>query len=105
VTFVVKKSLLNYPYLGPVLASREPLAIGRTNPREDFMTVMEGGKKHLSQGRSVIIFPQGSRKPIVEETDFNTLGVKLARKAGVPIIPIALKTDVWGEGTIIKDIG
>ena len=105
VTFVVKKSLLKYPALGPVLASRDPLALGRVNPREDLAIVMDGGKKILEAGRSIIIFTQGSRKPVVEEKDFNTLGVKLARKAGVPVVPIALKTDAWAEGSIIKDLG
>ena len=105
VTFVVKKSLLEYPCLGPVLASREPLALGRSNPREDLAVVLEGGMKHLSAGRSIIIFSQGSRKPEVKPEDFNSLGVKLARKANVPVIPIALKTDAWGEGSLIKAMG
>ncbi len=105
VTFVVKKSLLGYPCLGPVLASRDPLAIGRSNPREDLAVVMEGGLKHLESGRSIIIFSQGSRKPDVKAEDFNSLGVKLARKAHVPVVPVALKTDAWGEGSLIKDMG
>lgn len=105
VTYVVKKSLLKYPALGPVLAAREPLALDRVSPREDLKLVLEGGSKILASGRSIIIFTQGSRLPVVEEKDFNTLGVKLARKAGVPVVPIALKTDAWAEGSLIKDLG
>lgn len=105
VTFVVKRSLLKYPCLGPVLAAREPIALGRTNPREDLKAVMEEGQKILESGRSVIIFTQGTRRTTVEAADFNSLGVKLARKANVPVVPIALKTDAWGEGSLIKDIG
>jgi 1-acyl-sn-glycerol-3-phosphate acyltransferase len=37
--------------------------------------------------------------------EFNTLGIKLALKAGVPVVPIALKTDAWGVGKIMKDFG
>ncbi len=105
VTFVVKRSLLNYPCLGPVLAAREPIALGRSNPREDLKIVMEEGQRILGEGRSIIIFTQGTRRTDVEPADFNTLGVKLARKAGVPVVPIALKTDTWGEGSLIKDMG
>lgn len=104
-TFVVKRSLLGYPCLGRVLAARDPLALGRANPREDLAIVMDGGKKLLEAGRSIIIFTQGTRKTTVEERDFNTLGVKLARKAGVPVVPVALKTDFWSEGSLIKDLG
>lgn len=105
VTFVVKRSLLSYPCLGPVLAARDPIALGRANPREDLALVMDEGKKILESGRSIIIFTQGTRRTNVEAADFNTLGVKLARKAGVPVVPIALKTDTWSEGNLIKDIG
>jgi 1-acyl-sn-glycerol-3-phosphate acyltransferase len=36
---------------------------------------------------------------------FNTLGVKLASRAGVPVIPVAIKTDFHGNGKWIKDMG
>jgi 1-acyl-sn-glycerol-3-phosphate acyltransferase len=35
----------------------------------------------------------------------NSIGVKLAKKAGVPIIPLALQTSAWGNGKMIKDLG
>ncbi|OQY59319.1 MAG: hypothetical protein B6245_07275 [Desulfobacteraceae bacterium 4572_88] len=31
--------------------------------------------------------------------------MKLARRAGVPVVPIALKTDFQGNGRIIREIG
>jgi 1-acyl-sn-glycerol-3-phosphate acyltransferase len=31
--------------------------------------------------------------------------VKLAKKAGVEVVPIALKTDFWGNGKLIKELG
>ena len=105
VTFVVKKSLLNYPCLGPVLEARDPIALGRVNPREDLMLVMKKGAELLAQGRSVIIFTQGTRKPVVDTRDFNSLAVKLAKKASVPVVPVALKTDAWSEGSLMKDFG
>lgn len=105
VTFVVKNSLLKYPCLGPVLRSREPLVVGRTNPREDLAAVLDGGQRHLNAGRSIVIFPQGTRAHTVDEAQFSSLGIKLARKAGVPVVPLALKSDAWGTGSCIKDIG
>ncbi|MCH5276280.1 MAG: 1-acyl-sn-glycerol-3-phosphate acyltransferase [Desulfovibrionaceae bacterium] len=105
VTFVVKNSLLKYPFLGPVLRSREPIVVGRANPREDLASVLDGGQRHLDAGRSVIIFPQGTRSHTVDERQFSSLGIKLARKAGVPVMPLALKSDAWGTGFLVKDIG
>ena len=105
VTFVVKESLLNYPLFGPVLQSRLPLVVGRVNPREDLKAVLEGGRRHLDEGRSVIIFPQTTRSTSFDPNSFNTLGIKLAKRGKVPIVPFALKTDAWGLGHKIKDFG
>ncbi len=66
---------------------------------------MEGGMERLKAGRSIIIFPQTTRTHQFDPEQFNTIGVKLAKKAGVPVIPIALKTDAWGNGRFIKDFG
>ncbi len=105
VTFVVKESLLHYPFFSNVLKSRDPVVVGRKNPRLDFATVMDGGSKCINNGRSLIIFPQSTRTPDFDPAHFNTIGVKLARKTGVPVIPIALKTDAWGNGKYLKDFG
>jgi 1-acyl-sn-glycerol-3-phosphate acyltransferase len=105
VTFVVKQSLLDYPIFKHVMRSRNPVAVSRTNPREDFKAVMTGGKERLAEGISVIVFPQTTRTVTFDPEQFNTIGVKLAQKAKVPIIPLALKTDAWGNGKVLKDFG
>ena len=105
VTFVVKQSLVDYPVFRYVMRSRDPITVGRSNPREDLVAVMEGGAARLKAGRSIIIFPQTTRTPVFDAAQFNTIGVKLAKKAGVPVVPIALKTDAWENGTIIKEFG
>ena len=104
-TFVVKQSLVDYPVFRHVMRSRDPITVGRTNPREDLKAVMEGGDDRLKRGISVIIFPQTTRSLTFDPAAFNTIGVKLAKKAGVPLVPIALKTDAWGNGKYLKDFG
>lgn len=104
-TFVIKQSLLDYPVFKHVMRSRDPIALGRTNPREDLKTVMTEGKKRLEQGISVTVFPQTTRGTEFIPQQFNTIGVKLAQRAGVPVLPLALKTDAWTNGRLIKDLG
>jgi len=104
-TFVVKQSLIDYPVFSHVMRSRDPIVVGRTNPREDLKAVIEGGAEILSGGRSIIIFPQTTRTPVFDPKEFNTIGIKLAKKANVPVVPIALKTDAWENGRHLKDFG
>ena len=105
VTFVVKEGLLRYPVLGIIIRAIHPIAVTRENPRQDLKTVIGQGMALLSQGCSIIIFPQATRSAVFNETTFNSLGVKLAQRAGVPVVPVALKTDFQGNGKIFKDMG
>ena len=104
-TFVVKESLVKHPLFGAVMRSRNPIVVGRTDPRNDLEAVMNGGVDLLKKGISIIIFPQSTRSVEFKPEEFNSLGVKLAKKAGVEIVPIALKTDFWGNGKLIKELG
>jgi 1-acyl-sn-glycerol-3-phosphate acyltransferase len=105
VTFVVKESLVAHPLFGPVMRSREPIIVGRTDPRKDFEVVMTRGAEIISDGISLIIFPQSTRSDVFKPEEFNSLGVKLAKKTGAKVVPVAIKTDFWGNGKIIKEIG
>jgi 1-acyl-sn-glycerol-3-phosphate acyltransferase len=105
VTFVIKESLLSFPFFKHVMRNRNPIVVGRSNPREDLRTVLEEGQNRLKANISVIIFPQTTRSVSFDPQKFNSLGVKLAKRAKVPIVPVALKTDAWGIGRRFRDLG
>lgn len=105
VTFVVKKSLTKMPVFGPIMRSRDPVTVERANPREDLAVVLNEGVARLNSGISLIIFPQHTRSLHFDPAKFNSIGTRLAAKADVPVIPLALKTDAWGQGKRIKELG
>jgi 1-acyl-sn-glycerol-3-phosphate acyltransferase len=105
VTFVVKESLVKHPLFGDVMRSRNPIVVGRSDPRKDLQAVMQEGQELLSKGISIVIFPQSTRSVKFNPEEFNSLGVKLAKKAGVPVVPVAIKTDFWGNGKLLKELG
>lgn len=105
VTFVVKDSLVRHPLFGDVMSSRDPIIVGRSDPRRDLEAVMNGGMERLSRGISIVIFPQSTRSLEFKPEEFNSLGVKLAKKAGVKVVPVAIKTDFWGNGKLVKELG
>jgi 1-acyl-sn-glycerol-3-phosphate acyltransferase len=104
-TFVIKPSLMEYPVFQHVMRSRDPIVVTRDNPRQDLITVLEEGARRLADGISIVLFPQTTRTNHFDPAQFNTLGVKLAKKAGVPVVPVALKTDAWGNGKRLKEFG
>lgn len=105
VSFVVKESLLKVPFFRHVIRSLDVIPVTRENPREDLKTMLREGKRILEEGRSLIVFPQSTRTETLEPDKFNTIGVKLARSAGVQVLPMALKTDFLANGRVFRDLG
>lgn len=102
---VVKESLMTYPLFGPIMRRIQPIAVSRKNPREDLKQVLTQGQAFLQAGRSVLLFPQATRARAFDAEQFNSLGAKLASRAGVPLIPLAIKTDFLGVGRLVRDFG
>ena len=104
-TFVVKESLLRYPVFSSIMRAVNPVSVARANPREDLKVVLIEGQRRLESGLSVVIFPQATRSAVFNPAEFNSLGAKLAKRAGVPVVPVAVKTDFARNGKWMKDFG
>ncbi|MGN0857532.1 MAG: lysophospholipid acyltransferase family protein [Candidatus Spyradenecus sp.] len=106
VAIVLKSSLLGMPWVGKTFASRKAIPVGRTDPRADLKAVLEQGERFIREDKaSVLLYPQGTRQPYFDCHHFNTLGVKLAQNAGVPVVPVAGQTAFLGVGKYTKDFG
>ncbi len=105
-SFIVKDALVKGFVFGPIMRSRNPVVVGRKKAMADLRVVMTKGEEVLKQRQqSLVIFPQSTRTTAFYPEKFNSMGVKLAKKAGVKILPIAIKTDFWGNGSVIKEFG
>jgi 1-acyl-sn-glycerol-3-phosphate acyltransferase len=105
VTFVVKESLLRYPWFGRVVRAGQPIAVTRTDPRRDLQTLMERGAEAVDAGRSVVVFPQATRTAWFAPDRFGSAAARLAARLDVPLVPAALKTDFLTNGRWVKDLG
>ena len=105
----VKASLSRLPALKRAAAHMGLIPLGRKSPREDLMQVFKEGVARIKEGHSILIFPQGARERVFSRKLYSSIGAKLAEKAGVPVMPIAVKTDCeptrpGGKGWL-KDFG
>ena len=105
INFVVKESLTRYPVFRQMVIALNPIAVGRTNPRADLQKVLTEGTARLQNGRSIFLFPQHTRTANFVPEAFNSLGIKLARRAVVPVVPVAVKTDFLENGRYLRDFG
>ena len=65
------------------------LFLDRDNIREGIKTIKKGTEE-LKKGYSMFIFPEGTRNQAEEMLEFKAGSTKMAEKAGVPILPVAI---------------
>jgi len=88
VSTVLKKELLSVPFFGWGLKMVQPIAIDRSQKTNALKQIIAQGKERLEDGRSVLIFPEGTRIAPNETEAFNKGAAMLATSANVPILPV-----------------
>ena len=96
---ILKQELLSIPFYGWGLKQMEPIAIDRGAPRQALKQVQQLGRQRLQQGRSILVFPEGTRVAVGETRRYAKSGAQLAVGANAPILPIAHNAGlVWPGG-------
>ncbi|MDM8566399.1 lysophospholipid acyltransferase family protein [Candidatus Halobeggiatoa sp. HSG11] len=105
-TWLLKHELLWIPIYGLALKNLDAITIKRQNIRKSMQLVIEKGRKSLSAGRWLIIFPEGTRVPYGEKKRYGIGGALLAEKTGYPVIPVAHNAGkFWPKQSFIKQPG
>ncbi len=102
-TSLFKRSLLWVPFWGWAMATLKPIAIDRSSKQSALRKLISQGTEALKQGLWVVVFPEGTRRPVGELGEFSAGGALLAQKSGFPVIPIALNAGLyWPRYSFIK---
>ena len=87
---MAKKELFWVPFMGWHLWSAGNFPIDRSNPRKtarSLRSVIEG----VRAGKSLAVFPEGTRTPDGRLQEFKHGAFKIAVRAGVPIVPVSIR--------------
>jgi 1-acyl-sn-glycerol-3-phosphate acyltransferase len=87
--FVAKRELTWIPFFGWALAASGHVIIDRSN-RESSVRSLERAAERVRNGKTVIIFPEGTRQPAGQIGEFKSGGFHLALAAQVPIVPASV---------------
>jgi 1-acyl-sn-glycerol-3-phosphate acyltransferase len=105
-TWALKRETLWIPFFGWGLAATRPIAINRATRVRALDQLLEQGKKRLSEGRWVVIFPEGSRMAPGVRGRYSPGGALLAVRTGTTIVPVAHNAGLfWGRRRFIKHPG
>ncbi len=86
---IAKKDMEKIPIMSYWMRQIHSVFMDRENPREALKAISEG-VENLKNGYSMIIFPEGTRSRSNNMGEFKKGSMRLATKAGVPIVPITV---------------
>lgn len=87
--FLAKRGLFRLPFIGWHLRRSGHIPVDREHPREALKSLDQAAQK-IREGRSVVLFPEGTRSRDGRLLPFKGGSFYLAIRAGAPIVPITL---------------
>jgi len=101
--YVAKRSLLWIPIFGWSLGALRFIMIDRKTGRSAIAQMVEQARDRLARGRFIIIFPEGTRRPVGAEPNYRIGGAVVAESAGVDVLPVAVNAgEFWPRMGFIK---
>ena len=88
-SFVSKKEIAKVPGLRVWMRNIKCVFLDRENPREGIKAILKG-IENIQRGTSMFISPEGTRNSAEGLLPFKPGSLKMAEKAGCPIVPVAI---------------
>jgi 1-acyl-sn-glycerol-3-phosphate acyltransferase len=103
---ILKRELTWIPLFGQAALRSGIIAIDRSKGRRVITQLIEGARKYLQKGRSIFIFPEGTRVSPKAPTRLKAGIAALYAATGVQVIPVALNTGhIWSRRSFLKKPG
>ena len=103
---VLKRELLFIPVVGWAMARAGNIAVERGDGAKALRGLIRQAKARVEAGRSLLIFPEGTRVALDAERPYQVGVAALYRQLGVPVVPVALNSGLfWGRRRFVKRRG
>lgn len=87
---VLKRELLLYPFLGWYALKTRMIPIDRSGSSKTLKKMIAAARQRVADGRSIVIFPEGTRTAPYSEPAYQPAGIAALNKAlDLPIVPVA----------------
>ncbi|MFE1597739.1 lysophospholipid acyltransferase family protein [Methylobacterium sp. ID0610] len=105
-TYILKRELMWLPLFGWYLARSEMVAIDRSKGSRALALMNEEAASAMADGRQLIIFPEGTRRPPAAAPAYKYGVAHLYGRLGVPCQPVALNTGLfWPRNSLHRHPG
>ncbi len=105
-SFILKKELTAIPFFGWYTRAAGQIALDRSRRGATIAGLQRSVRACLAAGRQVVIFPEGTRRPVGAPPAYKTGVSAIVTDSGVPCIPVALNSGVfWPRRGILRRPG
>jgi 1-acyl-sn-glycerol-3-phosphate acyltransferase len=94
-TIVMKRSIRWLPIFGPYTIKTGMIHVDREGKTAALRALAERAREEIAKGREIIIFPEGTRRPVNAPPDYQTGIALLYRTLNVPVVPVALNSGLY----------
>ena len=101
--WVVKRELTRIPVFGWGLLAMNAIALNRGSGRKAIKQLVQESRKHMDQGRILMLFPEGTRVLPMQQKPFKIGGAIVSEDTGYAVVPIAHNAgEFWPRHSWIK---
>lgn len=106
IAIVLKRELLFIPVVGWAMARAGNIAVSRGDGASALRGLVRQAKAVAAEGRSIVIFPEGTRVAPGDQRPYQVGTAALYRQLGLPVVPVALNSGLfWGRRKFVKRPG
>ncbi|MCI5075166.1 1-acyl-sn-glycerol-3-phosphate acyltransferase [Oricola sp.] len=103
---ILKRQLMWVPLFGWYVAKMQMIPIDRGNRFKAIDSVNKGAKRAIAQGRQIVIYPEGTRRPPGAEPNYKKGIVNLYETFDLPVVPIAHNAGLyWPRRSFLRHPG
>jgi 1-acyl-sn-glycerol-3-phosphate acyltransferase len=103
---IVKRELFLIPFYGWYLRRAGMIAVDRELGAASLRRMLRSARAAVAQGRSILIFPEGTRTGVGADAPYHPGVGALVRDLKLPLVPVALNSGLfWGRRRFLKRPG
>ncbi len=101
--YILKRELLWIPFFGWYLKKAGMIGIDRTAGGRALLNMMRRARDQVRNGRQLVIFPEGTRRPVDAPPEYKPGVGQMYVQFGVPCVPVALNSGLfWPRRTFMR---
>jgi 1-acyl-sn-glycerol-3-phosphate acyltransferase len=101
--FIVKRELMWIPFFGWYLKKLSMIGVDRTAGGRALLAMTRRAGEAVRSGRQLVIFPEGTRRPVDAPPDYKSGIAQIYVDCGVTCLPVALNSGLfWPRRTFMR---